>query len=148
MGKQDKVVSYDLKRHVYTHLKILTKPFSMMMNKSNFPLYKIIQLNDRLVQIVLSDKYIIVNLKNLVVTEDNDLDLYYHNNSQKDALLVRGGRGTSSDLSYSFSCLHDIKNKPQRSIFHLWAYYSQHDGEGEHLLNLEEMDFMFRPNWT
>ena len=128
-GKQDKIVSYDLKRHVYTHLKILPKPFSMMMNKSNFPLYKIIQLNDRLVQIILSDKYIIVNLKNLVVTEDNDLDLYYHNNSQKDALVVRGARGTSTDLSYSFSCLHDIRNKPQRSVFILWAYYSQQDGE-------------------
>ena len=110
-----------------------------MMNKSNFPLYKIIQLNDRLVQIILSDKYIIVNLTNLVVTEDNDLDLYYHNNSQKDALVVRGGRGTSTDLSYSFSCLHDIRNKPQRSIFTLWAYYSQQDGHREQLPNLEDM---------
>ena len=144
-GKQDKIVSYDLKRHVYTHLKILAKPFSMMMNKSNFPLYKIVQLNERLVQIILSDKYIVVNLKNLVVTEDNDLDLYYHNNSQKDALVVRGGRGTSNDLSYSFSCLHDIRNKPtQRSIFSLWAYYSQQEGEMEQLPNLEEMASVIR----
>lgn len=115
-----------------------------MMNKSNFPLYKIIQLNERLVQIILSDKYIVVNLKNLVVTEDNDLDLYYHNNSQKDALVVRGGRGTSNDLSYSFSCLHDIRNKPQRSIFSLWVYYSQQDGEREQLPNLEVLASVIR----
>ena len=52
-----------------------------MINKSSFPLYKIIALNTRLNQIILSDKYVIINLENLVVTEANELDLYYHNNS-------------------------------------------------------------------
>jgi hypothetical protein len=94
------------------------------MNKSNFPLYKIIHLNQRLIQMILSDKYIIVNLENLVVTEDKDLDLYYHNNSQKGTLIIQGGRHSSTDLSYSFSCLHDVRHKPQRSILNVWAYSS------------------------
>jgi hypothetical protein len=117
-------VTYDLKRHVYSHLKVLPKAFSMMMNKSTFPLYKIIHLTPHLIQMILSDKYIIVNLENMMVKEDTELDLYYHNNSQKGSLQVASRKKTGSDLSYSFSCLHDVRHKPQRSILNVWAYSS------------------------
>ncbi len=127
-AKYDKIISYDLKRHAPVKLKALPKAFSILINNSYFPLYKLISINSRLVFLTLSDNNIVVNLENLYTTEDKDyIDLYKHNHSQRENLVIRDQKNCATDRGYGVGLLHDIKCKPQRSVVYIWSFCSYLD---------------------
>lgn len=81
-AKVDKIISYDIKRHVPVKMMALPKAFSILINNSYFPLYKLTNYNGRYIYLVLSDNNVVINLENLQKTEDKEqIDLHTHNHS-------------------------------------------------------------------
>ncbi len=84
-AKVDKIISYDIKRQAPVKLMVLPKEFSILINNSYFPLYKLYNYSGRYVYLVLSENNVVVNLENLHKTEDKDyIDLNTHKHSQSD----------------------------------------------------------------
>jgi len=48
------------------------------MKDSQFQLYKMIRVTERYIKMILSDRYLIINLDNLEVTEDTEIDILIH----------------------------------------------------------------------
>ncbi len=67
-----------------------------------------LRVTERFIKMILSDRYIIINLDNLHVTEDLEIDLLIHEQTQRENIITRGLPNQSSDMSYSLACVNDL----------------------------------------
>lgn len=66
-----------------------------------------LRVTERYIKMILSDRYLIINLDNLEVTEDTEIDILIHEQSQRENIVTRGGGKWACDHSYSVSCVYD-----------------------------------------
>ena len=111
-GKHDIMITYDLKRHVTLQKMVRDKDVSAIIKDSQFQLYKMLRVTERFIKMILTDRYLIINLDNMEVTEDTEIDIFIHEQSQRENVITRGGRQESCDVSYSISSVHDFSKNP------------------------------------
>ncbi len=66
-----------------------------------------LRVTERFIKMILPDRYIIINLDNLFVTEDLEIDMIIHDQSQRENIITRGLPSQASDISYSLACVND-----------------------------------------
>ena len=129
-GRHDTMITYDLKRHVPVQKLVRDKDVSAVMKDYQFQPYKMLRVTERFIKLILSDRYLIINMDNLEVTEDTEIDILIHEQSQRENIVTRGGKHHSTDNSYSISCVYDQQNKPPRTIMNLWCFTLGPKNEG------------------
>ena len=77
-GKHDIMITYDLKRHSTLQKMVRNKDVSAIIKDSQFQLYKMLRVTERFIKMILTDRYLIINLDNMEVTEDTEIDIFIH----------------------------------------------------------------------
>ena len=82
-----------------------------------------LRVTERFIKIILNDRYLIINLENLEVTEDTEIDMTMHEYTQRVDVITRGSKLSSRDTSYSIACVYDKYSKPShRTIMNMWCF--------------------------
>ena len=106
-SKADILVTYDIKRRAPISKIVIPKDLTALIKNSEFQLFKQLKVTERFLKLILSDRYLIINLDNLEVTEDTEIDILIHEQTQRENLITRGSKHQSIDTSYCIACVHD-----------------------------------------